>query len=94
LSANGKVCGFSEEIFCVINFAGLGNFIEIQIGDTEHFTGTFCIATGNDGRVQVIESLVVEEFMNGKSQVVTNAEYGAERIGAEAQVCFLTQKLQ
>ena len=44
--------------------------------------------------MQVEEALVVEELVDGKGQVVTDAEHGAKGIGAHAQVSLGAQELQ
>ncbi len=59
----------------------------------EHLAGTFAVAGGDKGRVEVEEAALVEEGVDGHGHVVAQAHDGAEGVGAQAQVAYLAQEL-
>ena len=92
LAGYGQTGAFAEEIVGVIDFA-VGIFlqiIEILRGDLEHLAGTFAVARGDDGTVEVTETVFVEVGVDGHRHLVANAEDGAECVGAQTQMGVLT----
>jgi len=96
LSGNRQVRLPAEKILRIINFSFLrpGHIVHIQCGHLEHGAGTLGIGSRDDGRVEIVESPVVEELVNGIRHVVTHAKNGSKRVCPRAQVSDLPQELQ
>lgn len=62
-------------------------------GDLEHLAGALAIGGGDDGRVDVKESALLEELMCRVSQVVADASHSSNQVGAGSQVGLLTKEL-
>ena len=76
-----------------VAFLCAGQIIEVKGGYAEHFTGPFCIASRDDGRVEIVEPIVVVELVDGERHCMANPEHGAKGIGAHAEVRFGAQEL-
>ena len=96
LSAHGKASHLAEEVVVVVNFSVLVFLQVVQVFgcNLEHLACPFCIASGDDGRMEVEETMLVKVLMNGESHVVAYTHNGAEGVGAQAEVCVLAHILE
>src|SRR5690606_3670857 len=80
LAGNGEVGGFPEEVLAVIHGpVGIaGRVIEIEGRYLEHLSGAFCVRPGDDGRVQVNETTLVEELVYSERKGGAHLEDGVE----------------
>ena len=94
LAAHGECRGLAEEVLGVVNVALLvaGKVGEGQRRNLEHSSGALAVAGGDEGCVEIEESALVEELMDGESQCRAYSQHGAEGGGAGAQVGFLAEK--
>jgi hypothetical protein len=88
LAADGEVGGAAEEILAEIDRAVFmaGWVVKREGAYAERFTGAFCIGSGDNRRVEVDKSFLVEKLVNGKGQRVADAEDSAEGLGPESQM--------
>ena len=87
LTAHGKAGLLSEEVLAEVDFAVVhGDIGEVHRGDLEHVARSLSVRLGDEGSVEVDESFVVEEFVDGESHGVTDSEDGTEGVGAESHV--------
>lgn len=92
LPRHGQVGGGTKEILGVVD-AVLLPFHPRQLrnlarqgGDSEHLAGALAIRGRDDRALQVVESLLLEEFVRGKSQGGPDAGHGGQGVGAWSQV--------
>ena len=95
LSGNSQASLLAKEIVIIDNRSVLILLQIIQVlgGNLKHLTSSFTVGRCNNRSMEVEESLLVEEFMNGNSHIVTNTEHCAKRIGTRTQMSNLTQEL-
>ena len=92
LTGHGEERGFAEKVFGGVGvfesvLGAFGTVFGFELGaDGEHCTRAFGIGGGDDGRVNPVESAVVEEFVNGLGGLVSYAHDGAEGVSAYAKV--------
>ena len=72
----------------------LGELLEGECGDLELSTCTLTVGGCDQRSVEVIETTIVEELMDGECQGMTDAEHGAEGVGARTQVSLLAEEFQ
>src|SRR5258708_1522013 len=68
LAAYGQVGGAGEEVFELVGLAGR------ERRYTEHGAGAFGVRSGDQRGVDVKESAVLEEFVDGEGECVAHAE--------------------
>ena len=95
LAGDRQIGGLAVEILAVVHLAvlGLGDIVQIQRGDLEHFARALAVGAGDQGRVDIHEVPLLEELVNGVGGQAADAEYGLEHIGAGAQVGHGAQEL-
>ena len=88
LSAHGKARLLSEEVLAEINFPVLflGNVLKIESRDLEHVSRSLCVRFCDKRCVEVNESLVVEELVNGERHGVTDSQHCSERVCPRTEV--------
>ena len=93
LSGNSQVRFLAEKVLRIVNPAvfGTGNIIQVKRSDLKHFAGTLTVGTGNQRRMDVAKTAVMEKLVNGERQFGTNAESGAVFVGTRTQVCNAAQ---
>ena len=96
LSAHGKASHLAEEVVVVVNLSVLVSLQVVQVFgcNLEHLACPFCIASGDDGRMEVEETMLVKVLVNGNGHVVAYAHNGSEGVGAQAEVCMLAHILE
>src|SRR5574344_730311 len=94
LAANGKAGLLAEEVLFVVDAAVFfaGRVVEVEGAHLEHIAGTVTVGTCDERSVEIVETFLVEESVNGISHVVAHAAHSAKGVGAEAQVANLAQK--
>jgi hypothetical protein len=76
LARDCQICDFLEKLFGVINLSvNMRNVFDKATlredgGNLEHLSSSFTVSSGDKGSVNVDESVVLEELMGGKSEVV------------------------
>ena len=87
------MCLFSEEILRIIDFSvrRFGNIVHIQRGYPEHFSGTFTVGTGNQGRMNITKSAFLKKFVNSVRQIGANPKSRAIFVGTRAQMSNAAQ---
>ena len=85
----------AEEVIVIDNRAILIllQVIEVLGGYLEHLSGAFTVGCRDDGGMEIVEALLMEEGVDGDGHVVTDAEDGSEGVGAGTQVGNLAQEL-
>src|SRR5690606_21002350 len=88
LSGNGEVSGLSEEVFAVIHrsIRIAGCVVEIKGSYLKHLASTFRIRPGDDGRVQIYETALIEKLVYRERKGGPYPKDGIEGVGAETQV--------
>ena len=88
LAAHRQIGGFSEKVPGKVNFLFViqGNVFQIQRGHSEHFSGSFTIASGDQRRMHIHKSSLLEELMDSVSRQGTHAEYRLKRIRPGTQM--------
>ena len=88
LTAHGQGRRFAEEVVGIVNLSFLIFFqrVEVLRGDLEHLSSPFAVRSCDDGCVEIEETVVVEIFVDGISQIVANAEDCSESVGAKTHV--------
>ena len=96
LAGDGQVAGFPEEILAVIDraFRGFGHIVQVERSDAEHRSGAFGVAAGDQRRMQVEKSVVVEIFVDRVSHRMADTEHGAESVGTRAQIGYFAQEFE
>ena len=96
LSADRQVSRAREKILRVIDLAirAPRRILRIDRRDAKQFARAFAIAAGDDRRVDVNETALLEKLVNGESQPAADAENRAEEIRARAQMRDLAQELR
>ena len=91
LSAHGERGGLAEEVVGIVNLALLVLFevVEVLGGHLEHLACAFAVAGGDDGRVEIVEAVLVEIAVDSHCHVVADAHHGTEGVGAQAHVGVL-----
>jgi hypothetical protein len=70
-----------EEILGEVDtFFPAGRFVGVNRRDAEEGTGPFAVARGNDRRVDVQETLLVEEVVDRFADLVAEPGDGTERV--------------
>ena len=89
LSAYGKVCLFSEEIFGVIHASVcvLWYIVQIHSCYLEHLSCTLTVTSCDQRCVYIYKSSLLEEFVDRISGQRTNSEYCLEGIGSRTEMC-------
>ena len=95
LTGNGQEGFLTKEVFVEIDFALIvtRQVFQIQRRNTEHFTGTFRIGSGDQRSRYPKETLLVEEAMQRLRQRMTYARYRTNHIGARTHMRHFTQIL-
>ena len=88
LTADGKVCGFSEEVLCEVNgtVVVFRYIVEIECCYAEHLSCAFTVASGNDRGVYIHEITLLKEFVNRICRKRTDTEHSLKQIRAGAIV--------
>src|SRR5690606_4265463 len=96
LSRYGEVGFPSEEVFPEINAAVFrsGWVVSVQGRDPEHGTGTFCVGSRYNGRVNINETAIVKKSVNGVSERVAYPHHCTERVGSGPQMRDFAEELQ
>ena len=94
LTADGETDFLSEKVARIVHAAVVikRNFIERQSGRFEHFARAFAVAVGENGRVNVHESVILQVGVNCHCGNATDAEHSLEEVGSGAQISLLAQK--
>ena len=95
LAGHGKARVLAKEVLAPVDLAGLGEgrIFGVERGHAEHLAGALAVTRGDDGGVDVDKALLLEEAVDGGSRDRTDAEHGAEQVGARAQVLLGAQEL-
>ena len=96
LSGNGEGGLLPEEVFGEVHVALLvqGDVLQVQGGYLEHVSGTLGIAFRNEGGVEIDESLLVEEAVDGEGHLVADSQNGAEGVGPQTHVGHAAEVFQ
>ncbi len=96
LTRYGQAARLAEEVLRIVDasLVGAGRIVHIERGHVEHRAGTLAVRSGNQRRVQIVESVLVEIFVDRESHCVAYAQYGTESIGARTQIGYVAQELQ
>ena len=96
LAGDGQVAGFPEKILAVIDraFRGFGHIVQVERSDAEHRSGAFGVAAGDQRRMQVEKSVVVEIFVDRVSHRMADTEHGTASVGTRAQVGYFAQEFE
>ena len=96
LSRYSQVSFLTEKVLREIHFAVriTWRVRRVQCRYSEHCSCTFCVASGNQGSVDIYISIVVEETMNSKCGFASNPESCSESIGSGSKMRELTQKFR
>ena len=88
LSADGEGCLFAEEVVGVVYLSVLVLFeiVEVLGCYLEHLSCTLAIGSGDERRVEIEVSVLMEIGVNGHCHVVTDTEYCAKRVGTRTQM--------
>ena len=88
LTADGKVCGFSEEVLCEVNgtVVVFRYVIEIKCCYAEHLPGAFTVASGNDRSVYIHEIALLKESVNRICRKGADTEHSLKQIRAGTKV--------
>ena len=93
LTGNCKVGAFSEEVLGEIDLSvlGLGEIFKVKSGHAEHLAGTLAVRPGDDGGVNINETLILEKLMNGGGGNTADAENGGKQVRARTQMGYRAQ---
>ncbi len=95
LTAHGEISLACEKIPRVIDLVILPRrIVRIDSRNAKQFSRPFAIATGDDRRVDVNETALLEKLMDCESQPAADAENAAEKIRARPQMSDLAQKFR
>ena len=96
LTRDGQVARLAEEVLRIVHLAILraGRIGDVERRHLEHSTGTLAVRSGDDGGVEVVESVAVEVLVDGVGHGVADAQHGAEGVGARTQVGDVAQELE
>ncbi len=94
LTRYGQAARLAEEVLRIVDasLVGAGRVVHIERGHVEHRAGTLAVRSGNQRRVQIVESVLVEIFVDRESHCVAYAQYGTESIGARTQIGYVAQE--
>ena len=78
LSGTAQMHGLFEKVLRVIHFSVLGTrqVLEVKRGHLEHLTAAFAVRVGQDRRMDINESAILEELVNRRGNNRTDAERG------------------
>ena len=95
LTADGEGCLLAEEVLAVVDTAILqaGRVLHIESGDLEHLAGSLAVRGGNQRGVEVEETALVEESVDGVSHVMADTADSTEGVGTGTQVSNLAEEL-
>ncbi len=95
LTGNSQIGGLTVEVLGEIHLAvlSLGDVVQVEGGDLEHFAGAFAVRTGNQGRVDIHKVPILEELMDGHGSQAPHAENSLEGVGAGTQMGNSAQEL-
>ena len=71
-----------------------GRSLRVEGGDSEQLAGALAVRGGDDGRVELDETALLEEAVDRLRRTVANPHYGAQRVGSHAQVTEAAQELE
>ena len=93
LSAHGEGSLLAEEVVGVddVPLLVLLQVVEVLGSDLEHLAGTFAVAGGDEGCVEIEIAVLVEIGVDGHGHVVANAEHSTKGVGSGTQVCHGAQ---
>ena len=95
MPADGQRGGPAKEVLPVVDLClDLGQPLEVQRRHLEHLTGTLAVTGGDDRRVNVDESTVLEEAVDGRRQRVADAGNRPKRVRPRPQVGDLPEELE
>ena len=96
LSRHREITRLAEEVLRVVHLSlGIaGDIVQIERRHLEHGPGAFAVRSGDDRGVEIVEAVPVEILVDGVGHGVTDAEHGAEGVGARTQVGDVAQELQ
>ena len=95
LTADGQVGVAAEEVLRPVHlsFRSAGRIAHVEGSHLEHSACTLSVRCCDEGCVKVVETLVVEVFVNGVCHGVADSQHGSEGVGAWTQMCDLAQEL-
>ena len=96
LTRHGQGSLLAEEVVRVVDLAifRLLEVVEVLGRYLEHLTGTLAVAGGDERRVKIEISMLVEVSVDSHRHVVANAHHGTEGVGTEAEMCILAHVLK
>ena len=96
LARHGQVAGLAEEVLREIDLSLLilGHVVQVERRHLKHGACALAVRSRDKRRMEVIETLPVEIFVNGVGHGVPDAQHRAEGIGARTQVGDVAQELQ
>ena len=96
LTAYREAGHLAEEVLLVVGLAllVLGNVAKVERGDLEHLACALGVGLGDQGSVEVDESLVVEILVDGVGHLAAEPVDGSEGVGAGTKVSYRPQILE
>ena len=96
LSAHGKASHLAEEVVAIVHLSVLVFLQVVQLFrcNLEHFACPFCIASSDDGRMEIEETMVVKILMDGNGHIMAYTHHSSESVGAQTKVRMLAHILK
>mmetsp|Transcript_46592 Transcript_46592/g.108281 ORF Transcript_46592/g.108281 Transcript_46592/m.108281 type:complete len:205 (-) Transcript_46592:867-1481(-) len=96
LPRDGEEGLLAKEVCRVVHGArgSQGRVLHVERGHLEHLPRALAIRTGDEGRIDVHEPVLLEERVRRKRESVANAHHSAESVGPRPQVSERAQVLE
>ena len=96
LTAHGQCRGLAEEVGRVVDLSIFvaGRIVDIEGRYLEHGTCTLTVARRDERSIEIEETTLLEELVDGEGKSAAYTEHRAEGVGAGTQVSLLAQELK